>query len=181
MNENIISDFAFVSPNAIIGKGNRIDEGVIIRDGVILGDNNHIGPYCIIGEPAEKRGYLDEIGPVIIGNNNVFTKQVTIDAGTGATATEVGNGVLMLKNAHVGHGAFISDNVVLSVNSVIGGWTVVGESTNFGIGAVAHQRLDIPENCMIGMNAVVTKQSIMRPGFKYVGVPIKELGPNIRT
>jgi UDP-N-acetylglucosamine acyltransferase len=177
---NKISDFAFVHPNVRMGDGNTVGEGAILRDGVVIGNNNYIGPYCIIGDAPEKVGCWDKSCGVVIGNNNRFTKQVTVDSGAeGITVIE--DNTLMLKNAHVGHNALIRSGVILSCNSVIGGWTEVGNNTNFAIGAVAHQRLHIPEGCIIGMNGVVTKQSVMRPGYKYIGVPIKELGVNERN
>jgi UDP-N-acetylglucosamine acyltransferase len=179
MERNDISDFAFVSPNAILGKGNVIMEGVIIRDGVIIGDNNFIGPQCIIGDSAEKRGYFDKPGKVVIGNNNRFTKQVTIDAGT-ERCTEIKSNVIMLKNAHVGHDAIIGKGVTLSCNSAIGGFSEIGDGSNFGLGAVCHQRTIVPEGCMIGMNTTITKQTQLAPFKKYVGSPAREIGDNVK-
>ncbi len=168
---------ARVSPHAKIGKNNIFMEGVIIRDNVTIGDNNYFGPYCIIGDVPEKKGYFDKLGLVTIGNDNRFTKQVTIDSGTDYT-TAIGNNVIMLKNAHVGHDAVIQDHVTLSCNVCIGGHTTVGYATNFGLGAVAHQRLKIPEGCMIGMNSTVTKKTDMKPGRKYAGSPARDIGDN---
>ena len=176
---NSISSFAFVHPNAVLGKGNTIMEGAIIREGVVIGDNNYIGPYCIIGDVPEKKGFFDEFGMVTIGNNNRFTKQVTIDSGTERT-TYIGNNVIMLKNAHVGHDAHIEDGVILSCNVCIGGHTVVGQNTNFGLGSVAHQRLVVLENCMIGMTSTVTKKTKFEPGRKYAGSPARDIGSKIK-
>ncbi len=52
-------------------------------ENVTLGDNNYIGAYCIIGDPAEHKKYWGkQKGNVIIGDNNIITGLVTIDAGT---------------------------------------------------------------------------------------------------
>lgn len=177
--QNEISAYAFVHPNVIMGKGNIVMEGAIIREGVVIGNNNYIGPYCIIGDIPEKIGYWDRPAGVIICDNNRFTKQVTIDSGT-EKKTLICNGVIMLKNSHVGHDAIIHDGVILSCNSIIGGHTTVGEKTNFGLGAVSHQRLNIPEGCMIGMNSTITKKTIMTPNRKFAGSPAKDIGSNIR-
>jgi UDP-N-acetylglucosamine acyltransferase len=166
-----------ISPLATIGKNNIFMEGVIVREGVTIGDNNYFGPYCIIGDSAEKIGYFDKKGTVVIGNNNRFTKQVTIDAGTDYS-TKIGDNIILLKNAHIGHDAQINDGVVLSCNVCIGGHTTVGSKTNFGLGAVAHQRLKIPEGCMIGMNSTITKKTALRAWRKYVGSPARDIGEN---
>lgn len=177
---NKIDSSAFVHPNVIMGKGNVILEGAIVRAGVVMGDNNLIGPYCIIGDYPEKIGYFDKLGKVLIGNNNKFTKQCTVDSGTdGMTVIE--NDVIMLKAAHVGHDAKIKNRVVLSCNVCIGGHTVVNQGCNFGLGAVAHQRLQIPEFCMIGMNSTITKKTVMAPYTKYAGTPARDIGPNKRN
>jgi len=176
--ENKISSLAIVHPNSIIGVGNTICEGVIIREGVQIGDNNYFGPYCIIGDTPEKIGYFETFGKVIIGSNNRFTKQVTIDSGTN-DVTIVKSNVTMLKNAHVGHDAKIENGVILSCNVCIGGHTVVKLNSNFGLGAVAYQRLIIPSNCMIGMNSTVTKKTVLQSGRKYAGSPARDIGSNI--
>lgn len=176
--KNKISSHAFVSPNAIIGNNNIISDGVIIRDRVIIGDNNYIGPYCIIGEIPESEKFIKKhTGKVVIGNNNTFFKQVTIDGGT-INETVIGNSCLLLKNSHVGHDAQLKNKVRLSCNSSIGGHTIVGERTVFGIGSVAHQRLTIPRDIFIGLNAVVVKKSILCAGFVYAGIPVKEIRCN---
>jgi UDP-N-acetylglucosamine acyltransferase len=177
--KNVISAFAFVHPSVIMGTGNVIREGAIICEGVQMGNNNYVGPGCIIGDYPEKIGYFDKFGSVVIGNGNQFRKQVTIDSGTDSI-TVVYDNVIMLKNAHVGHDACIENDVVLSCNVCIGGHTRVGHHTNFGMGAVAHQRLIIPSSCMIGMNSTITKRVQMAIGCKYIGSPARYLGPNIK-
>lgn len=177
--ENVIDYGATVHHNVRMGKGNIIRAGAVICEGVELGDNNYIGPGCIIGDYPEKIGYFDKFGRVIIGNNNRFTKQVTIDSGTEST-TIIENNTILLKNAHVGHDACIKSGVTLSCNVCIGGHTFVGEKTNFGLGAVAHQRLVIPPGCMVGMNSTITKKTAMEPGRKYAGSPARDIGSNIR-
>lgn len=177
--ENRIDPAAQIHFLARIGKGNIICAGAIICPGVEIGDNNYIGPGCIIGDYPEKIGYFDKYGRVIIGNGNRFTKQVTIDSGT-ESITIVKNNTIMLKNAHVGHDAVIWDGARLACNVCIGGHTQVGENTNLGLGAVVHQRLWVPANCMIGMNATITKKTEMEPGRKYAGSPAKDIGANDR-
>lgn len=176
---NYISPFAFVHPSVIMGKGNYISEGVIIREGVTMGDNNYFGPYAVIGEVPEKKGYFNKFGRVIIGNNNRFEKFVTVDSGTEGT-TIVENNVIMLRGSHIGHDVCLHNGVILSCNVLIGGHTIVARNTNFGLGAVAHQRLVIPEGCMIGMNSTITKKTVFTPFRKYAGSPAKDIGSNVR-
>lgn len=176
---NKIDPSAFVDPTVIIGTGNVICEGVIIRAGVQIGDNNYIGPYSIIGDFPEKTGYFETPGKVLIGSNNRMTKQVTVDAGTEGP-TIIKNNCILLKSAHVGHDAYLHNNVTLSCNAMVGGFTEVGDGCNIGLGAAIHQRLIIPGGVMIGMNSTVTKKSVLQPGRKYAGSPCRDIGSNER-
>ena len=159
--------------------GNNIHPTAIIYDGVSMGIGNTIGPYCIIGGAAEKRGYFDTAGRVVIGNNNVFTKQVTIDSGSDGM-TYIGHNNVFLKNAHLGHDVKILNYNTLSCNVCIGGHCVIDSLCNFGLGAVVHQRLNIPGGVMIGMNTTITKRTELKPGMKYVGSPARCIGKNVR-
>lgn len=169
---------------------NYIHPTAVIGPNVEMGDNNYIGPLCIIGYPAEHKDYFpkdfwaspDEIfpyyyGKVIIGNNCKFTGLVTIDGGT-EKETRIGDNVWMLKHSHVGHDAEIKDGVTISCGAKIGGHCEVGKGANVGLNAVIHQRVIVPEGCMIGASAFVGKKTEMFPNQKYAGVPARWLGYN---
>lgn len=169
MNPNMENRFPgnFIHPTAIIGD-------------VKMGKGNYIGPFCIIGFPAEHKAYWGkEQKGVEIGNNNVFTGHVTIDSGT-ENVTAIGNGCWFLKHSHAGHDAVIGDNVTISCGAKIGGHTIIGSYSNIGLNACIHQWVDVPEGCMIGMNAAVTKKLEMQAYRKYAGVPAKDIGSNLR-
>jgi UDP-N-acetylglucosamine acyltransferase len=170
----------FIHPTAIIG------------DNVILGDNNYIGAYCIIGDPAEHKKFwkyernpnnldngMREVikGQVIIGNNNIVTGLVTIDAGTEA-ATVIEDGCFIMKHAHIGHDCRIMNNVTISCGAKIGGHSIILDNSNIGLNAVLHQFSQIAEGCMIGASAFFKGES--EPYTKYAGVPTRKLGSNIR-
>ena len=156
----------FIHPTAIIGEN------------VILGDNNYIGAFCIIGDPAEHKKYWgQEKGKVIIGNNNIVTGLVTIDAGT-EVPTIIEDGCFIMKHAHIGHDCRIMNNVTISCGAKIGGHSIIGEGSNIGLNAVLHQFSIIKRGCMIGASAFFKGES--EPEMKYAGVPAKYLSPNIK-
>lgn len=159
--------------------GNYIHPTAIIYDGVQMGTGNYIGPYCIIGAPAEKAGCFDSAGKVKICDGNRFTKQVTIDSGT-TQNTVIMDNCLFLKNSHVGHDCALSTFVTLACNVAIGGFTTVLDNCGFGLNAVVLQRLLIPHGCFFGMGSVVTKKSELTAGMKYLGNPLRCIGRNYR-
>jgi UDP-N-acetylglucosamine acyltransferase len=151
----------------------------IIYEGVELGDNIYIGPYCVIGAPAEHKAYWDKpLGKVKIGDNCVLTGFVTIDAGT-EDVTTLAQGVWMLKHSHVGHDCQIGEGVTISCGAKVGGHTIVGAKCNIGLNAVIHQKQKIAPGCMIGMGAVITKKLLTTHATKYAGNPAKEIGKNL--
>ncbi len=172
---------------------NYIHPTALIGPNVQLGDNNYIGPYCIIGYPAEHkdfwgswRAHHADVGTlqvgtesVIIGNNNVFTGHCTVDAGT-EKDTIIFNNCWFLKGAHVGHDAIIHDNVTISCHACVGGHAVIHANCNLGLNSSVHQRIQLPEKCIVGMNSCITKKTPLLPNRKYAGVPARDLGENFK-
>jgi UDP-N-acetylglucosamine acyltransferase len=155
---------------------NYIHSTAIIGDNVILGDNNYIGAYCIIGDKAEHKKYWGNgKGKVFIGNNNIITGLVTIDAGT-EEPTVIENDCFIMKHAHIGHDCHIMNNVTISCGAKIGGHSIILDNSNIGLNAVLHQFSEISEGCMIGASAFFKGQS--EPYTKYAGVPARKLGEN---
>lgn len=155
-----------------------IDKTAVIYEGVIIEDNVTIGPLCIIGGPAEWKGKESNKG-VLIKSGTVITGLVTIDAGV-ERQTVIGNDCYLMKHSHVGHDAVLGSFVTLSCGAKVGGHTEVNDGCNIGLNAVLHQKLFIPEGCMIGASAFVGKKTELKPFRKYAGVPAKDIGSNER-
>lgn len=168
---NTIHSTALIHPSVKMGCGNFIGAYVILEENVVLGDNNYIGPQCIIGDIGESiKFFSTERKGVIIGSNNRFTKQVTIDSGT-VNPTVVMNDTLWLKNAHAGHDCIVENNTQLRCNAIIGGHVTAQEGSKIYLGAIVHPRLVLPKNCIIGMGAIITKKIVLVDKGIYVGNP----------
>ena len=156
-----------------------IHQTAVINSNVIIEDDVYIGPLCIIGFNPEWKGReLDNKG-VIIKKGTKITGMVTIDGGANQP-TVIGENCYLMKHSHVGHDAELKTGVTLSCGAKIGGHAIIGENTNIGLNAVIHQKVEVPEGCMIGASAFVGKKSILKHYHKYAGVPVKELGENKR-
>jgi len=151
----------------------------IIYPNVVIEKDCYIGPYCIIGAPAEWKGHEHESKGVRIGSGSRLTGMVTVDAGVTGT-TLIGPGSYLMKHSHVGHDAIIGENVTISCGAKIGGHSVIGNDCNIGLNAVIHQKVTIPEGCMIGASAFIGKKTELKPHRKYAGVPAKDIGENIK-
>jgi UDP-N-acetylglucosamine acyltransferase len=102
-----------------------------------------------------------------------------VDSGT-QRRTIIGKGCYLMKHVYVAHDAILAENVTLSAGAKVGGLAIIEKNCNLGMNAVLHQKVRIPEGCMIGASAFVGKKSILRPYYKYAGVPVKEIGSNAR-
>jgi UDP-N-acetylglucosamine acyltransferase len=156
----------------------KIHPTSVIYPNVKIGENVEIGPFCIIGSPAEiKKDYpLENLG-VIIGDNTIITGHATIDGGS-LGPTIVGNNCFIMKSVHIGHDCIIEDDVVLSAHSVLAGHVKISQYSNVGIGSLFHQFSLIGGGSMIGMGSVVTKKSKVPPFSKMAGTPSKYIGEN---
>lgn len=155
----------YIHPTAIIG------HNVVIENGV------YIGPYCIIGMPAEYKGKEDIDMGVRIKVGARLTGLVTVDSGV-ERQTEIGESCYLMKHSHIGHDAILQNDVTISCGAKIGGHSMIGEGSNIGLNAVIHQRQLIAEGCMIGMGSVITRKLITEPFKKYAGNPAKYIGEN---
>jgi UDP-N-acetylglucosamine acyltransferase len=175
---NLIHETAIVEKNVKIGNGNYIGPYCVIKEGVIIGDNNRFEAFVSIGTSPEHRNYFyGSDFSVVVGDSNIFREFVTVNAGTHAD-TIIGNKVVMLKSSHVGHDCIIEDGVNLSCGALIGGHSHLMKGCNFGLGATCHQNSLIGAFSMIGMNSVVPKDTDIEPGTIYVGSPAKFLKSN---
>ena len=157
----------YIHPTAIIGMNVHIEPGV------------YIGPYCVIGYPAEWKGkeHIDQ--GVYISAGCRLTGLITVDAGVEG-ATYIAPNCYLMKHSHVGHDAHLGPGVTVSCGAKVGGHAIIGATTNIGLNACIHQRVEVPAGCMIGMGAVVTKATKLEPNCKYAGVPARYIGTNIR-
>lgn len=168
-----------------------------VEDGVVFGDNNHIGPYCYIrsgvkigddnlfagyvsiGLQAQKRGFFDEEPKfkAVIGSSNILREFVTVHSGT-RRPTVMGSRCIMLNGSHLSHDTIFEDDVTIASAVMIGGESHVMVGANLGLGAVLHQFCVVGSYSMVGMAAVCTKTLRMAPGGVYVGNPARYLKQN---
>lgn len=176
--KNFIHPTAIVHPTVKMGENNYIGPYAIVDENVVLGSNNIIGPMCIIGDLGESINFFNEPKKgVIIGDNNRFTKQVTIDSGT-VNPTIIKNNNLWLKNAHAGHDVIAHDFVQVRCNAIIGGHVEMMEGAKIFLGAIIHPRLILPAKCVIGMGCIVVKKTELVENGIYIGSPAKLLRIN---
>lgn len=143
----------------------------VIYPGVELGRDVWIGPYAVIGGPAEIRGKWRGEGEVLIGDNTVIREHVVIQG-----PASVGEWCYIMDSSHIAHDCHLGAGVTLSPHAKLAGHVTVEDRATIGMGAAVHQRLTIGYGAMVGMNAAVTKDV---PALrKWYGVPAQDRGSN---
>jgi UDP-N-acetylglucosamine acyltransferase len=129
-----------------------------------------ISPLALIGAPPEHRGYrsTDTIYSPVIGTGCRINAFVTIDCGIKGPTT-LGDNVLCLTKAHVGHDAVVGDGCEIATGAIIGGWCELGENVKVGLNAVIRPRVKVGAGARIGAGAVVVKD--VPAGEVWVGNP----------
>ena len=140
----IISTKAKISENTKIGPYCIIDEGVSLGEGCELishvhlsgntkiGKNNNFFPFSSAGTIPQDMKYSGEDSKLVIGENNTFRENVTINPGTkhGGMITKIEDNCLFMVGSHVAHDCQISSNVILANNVTLAGQVgVVGQLT----------------------------------------------------
>jgi UDP-N-acetylglucosamine acyltransferase len=145
---------------------------------VILGKNNIIGPYVVIGNHAQ-HPKQKSFGKITIGNNNTFNEYCNVHLPTKLSLeTLIGNNNYFMNSTTIDHDCIIEDNVILSSNVILGGNVHIMKGAQLGIRTSVHQNQIIGSYTMIGMNSVITKNKTIIPGYVYFGNTVKKIKIN---
>ena len=187
----IISTKAKISENTKIGPYCIIDEGVSIEEGCELishvhlsgntkiGRNNKFFPFSSVGTMPQDLKYSGEDSKLVIGENNTFRENVTINPGTknGGMITKIEDNCLFMVGSHVAHDCQISSNVILANNATLAGHVVIDNNAIIGGLSGVHQFVHIGKYAMIGGMSGVESNII--PYGLYLGIRDKLKGPNL--
>ena len=173
----MISEFAYVSPNAIIGSNVTIKVGAVIYDNVHIGDNCYIGEYSTIGTPAEYRKKDKQDGKVWIDKGTTIREYVSVQSPARGRDTIIGENCYIMRGCHIAHDCHLGEGVSLAPGVTLGGTTTLGDKVNMGLQACTHPNINIGDVAMIGLNSTITKD--VEKHRKVVGLN-KDIGLNTR-
>lgn len=171
----IIEPGVYIGENVTIGEGSYIQSGTVIRDFVTIGKNVIIQSGNIIGSEAfyykkEDGKYIKwhTVGRVIIEDNVEIGSGCTIDRGVSGD-TIIGEGTKFDSQIHIGHGATIGKNCLITAQVGIAGKTHIGDNV------VIYGQVGVAQNITIGDNAVVLAKSGVSKSIDgdktYFGIP----------
>ena len=145
-----------VGPNCVIDSGVSIgadtvlDANVVIGRDVRIGRGNHLFSSCVIGGPPQVLGLSadDEIGAIVIGDNNTIREQVTIHPSMyPGEFTKIGSDNLLMVGVHIGHDCTLEDKIVMSNYVQLGGHCRIETGVWFSGMVLLHQFVTIGKWC----------------------------------
>ncbi|MDC0453242.1 acyl-ACP--UDP-N-acetylglucosamine O-acyltransferase [Alphaproteobacteria bacterium] len=174
-----IGPFCYIGNNVEIGENCELKSHVSIIGNTKIGKNNIFYPFSSIGSDPQDLKYDNEKSFLIIGNNNTFRENVTVNLGTkgGGLKTVIKNNCLFMVGSHIAHDCLIDSNVILANNATLAGHVEIGENAIIGGNSGVHQFVQIGKNSMVGGMSGVEKNIL--PYCLYVGIRTGLKGLNL--
>ena len=165
----MVSNLAFVHPEARLGKNVTVEPFAYIDRNVEIGDETWIGPNSTIlygarigkncrifptavvsGIPQDMK-FVGEESTVEIGNNTTIREAATVNRGTAAVGkTVVGDNSLLMAYSHVGHDCAIGNNCIVGNACALAGEVKVHDHAIISGGTLVHQFACIGAHAFIG-------------------------------
>jgi UDP-N-acetylglucosamine acyltransferase len=89
---------------------------VVIDGDTIIGENNVIFPFAVLGAVPQDLKYKGERTQVIVGHRNTIREGVTINLGTvqGGGKTAIGDDNLLMAYTHLGHDCIVGSHCIIA-------------------------------------------------------------------
>lgn len=172
-----VEPFAYIAGNVVIGEGTWVGPNATIMDGARIGKKCRIFPSAVVSGIPQDLKFRGEESTAEIGDNTTVREGVTVNRGTAAVGkTVVGNGCLLMAYAHIGHDCVIGNNCILGNFSGLAGEVKVDDWAILSGGTLVHQFTHIGAHVMIGGGAKV--RTDVPPFIKADRDPLSYLGLN---
>ena len=174
----MISEQAFVHPNAEIGKNVTIDAFAYIDENVVIGDGTHIYPHAtvlsgarigkncnifpgaVISAIPQDLKFVGEETTAVIGDNTTIRESATVNRGTASKGTTiVGSHCLIMAYAHVAHDCKLGDRIILGNATQLAGEVVVDDWAIISGGTLVHQFCHLGAHIMVQGGSKISKDN----------------------
>ena len=174
----IIEPFAFIAGNVYIGDGTWIGPNSTILDGARIGKNCKIFPSAVVSGIPQDLKFRGEESTVELGDNTTVRECATVNRGTAAVGqTIIGKNCLLMAYSHVGHDCAIGNNVIIGNSTALAGEVDIDDWAILSAGTMVHQFAHIGGHVMIGGGAKVRID--VPPYIKADRDPLSFLGLNL--
>lgn len=173
----IVGPFTNIEADVKIGANTRIESNVTIMNGSEIGTDCHIFPGAVIGAIPQDLKYRGENTKAIVGNHCTIRECVTINKGTtDKWKTVIGNHTLLMAYTHIGHDSIIGNHCILANSAGISGHVTVDDY------AIIEGQVGVSQFVHIGAYAFVAGRTGVRqnipPFVKAARDPLSFIGVN---
>ena len=146
-----IGPFCIVESETGIGSGSRLISHVTVHSGTTVGRNTIVSEGAILGGLPQHTNPPQQLGGVIIGDNNTFREHTTVHRAMQAGCnTVIGDNCLLMVGAHVAHDCSVGNGVILTNGAMLGGHVEIGDRVCLGGNSAVHQFCRIGRLAMVG-------------------------------
>ena len=173
-----IGPFCSIGPEVVLEADVELVSHVVVDGATRIGAGTRVLPFASLGTPPQDLKYKGESTRLEIGARCEIREGVTVHRASvgGSGVTVVGDGCMLMAQAHVAHDCVVGDGVILANNVMLGGHVHLGAGSFVGGGAAVTQTVRIGRLAMVSGLAGVTNDI---PPFGYVfGLPARLVGFN---
>lgn len=160
LGENVrIGPFCVIGDSVKIGDDCELISHVSIVGHTTIGRANRFFPFSSIGHEPQDLKFHGEPSEVVIGDENTFRENVTVNPGTegGGMLTRVGSNNLLMAYSHVAHDCILGSGIVMANCATLAGHITVEDGAVIGGMSAIHQFLRIGRYAMVGGMAGIVK------------------------
>ena len=173
-----IEPFNYIAGDVVIGEGTWIGPNAVILDGARIGKNCRIFPMAEVSAIPQDMKFKGEESTAEIGDNATLREGVTVNRGTAAVGrTIIGENCFLMAYSHVGHDCLLEKHCILGNAAGLAGEVRVGEWAILSAGALVHQFAHIGAHVMIGGATKV--RTDVPPFIKADRDPLSFMGLNV--
>jgi len=173
----IIEPFAYIAANVKIDEGTWVGPNSTIMDGARIGKKCRIFPSAVVSGIPQDLKFRGEESTAEIGDNTTIRECATVNRGTAAVGkTIIGAGCLLMAYSHIGHDCTLGNNVIIGNSTALAGEVGVDDWAIISAGTMVHQFAHIGAHVMVGGGAKVRID--VPPFIKADRDPLSFLGLN---
>ena len=152
-----IGPYCVIGPHVKIGARTRIEAHCVLEGHTTLGEDNHVFPFCSLGQVPQDMKYAGEPTRLSIGHRNTIREYCSFNVGTvqGGGETRVGDDNWIMAYVHVAHDCVVSNHTIFANNATLAGHVVVGDWAILGGFTGVHQFCRIGAHTMTAIGTVV--------------------------
>ena len=176
--ENVTIDpFAYIAGDVVIGDGTWIGPHATLLDGARIGKDCKIFPTAVISGIPQDLKFRGEETTAELGDKTTAREGVTVNRGTAAVGkTVVGNDCLLMAYAHIGHDCVIGNYCIIGNSTGLAGEVKVGDWAILSGGTLVHQFTRIGDHVIVGGGSKI--RTDVPPFLKADREPLSYMGLN---